>query len=212
MNRKTIYIVRHGETELNRQRIIQGSGVDAGINKTGQQQARAFFERYKTTGFEAVLTSNLRRTHETMAPFIELGLPWEKFQEINEIGWGIHEGKKGTPELSQKYQEVIREWSAGNYAARLEQGESALEMQTRLTRFVEHLKERPEQTLLVCSHGRAMRCLMCILQGQHLREMENYHHANTGLYKVIYEPDQFDFELLNDVSHLEQLDMKLTTK
>lgn len=203
MTAKTIYIVRHGETDLNRQRIIQGSGVDASINDYGRQQAQAFFDFYKEVGFEVVLTSNLRRTHETMAPFIQTGLPWEKYPEINEIGWGIHEGKKGTPELAQKYKQIIGEWQAGNYHAKLQEGESAQEMKNRLSQFVEHLKTRPEQTLLVCSHGRAMRCLMCILKSQHLREMENYHHANTGLYKVIYHKGIFEFELTNDTSHLE---------
>ena len=38
---KEIFIIRHGETELNRLGIVQGSGVDAGLNDTGQQQAQA---------------------------------------------------------------------------------------------------------------------------------------------------------------------------
>lgn len=211
MSAKTIYIVRHGETDLNRQRIVQGSGVDASINETGQQQAQAFFDYYKNIGFEVVITSSLRRTHETMAPFIQTGLPWEKYPEINEIGWGIHEGKKGTPELARQYQRIIGEWQQGNYQAKLPQGESAMEMKTRLSHFVEHLKSRPEKTMLVCSHGRAMRCLMCVLRGEHLREMENYHHANTGLYKVIYHQGNFDFELINDTSHLELIVPKLKT-
>lgn len=211
MKAKTIYIVRHGETDLNRQRIVQGSGVDAGINATGRQQAQAFFKFYQQIPFEVVITSALKRTQETMAPFIQSGLAWEKFAEINEIGWGIHEGKKGTPELAKQYQRIIQEWQAGNYDAKLKEGESAQEMKTRLSYFVEHLKTRQEQTLLVCSHGRAMRCLMCILRGQHLREMENYHHANTGLYKVIYQNDLFDFELINDTSHLELITPKLRT-
>ena len=212
MQPKTIFIVRHGETDFNRQRIIQGSGVDSSINKTGKLQSQAFYDKYKTVGFDVVITSALRRTHETMEPFIQNGLPWEQFSEINEIGWGNHEGKKGTPELIEQYKEVIKQWQVGNYHASMESGESAHQMHSRLHSFVEHIKTRPEQTLLVCSHGRAMRCLMCILKSQHLREMENYHHANTGLYKVIYQNGQFEFELTNDTSHLDEIDLKLSTK
>lgn len=212
MEAKTIYIVRHGETDFNRQRIVQGSGVDSSINEVGLQQAQAFFDKYRSTQFEVVITSMLQRTHQTMAPFIQLGLPWEKFPELNEIGWGVHEGKKGTPELAQEYKAIIEEWQAGNYQAKLREGESAHEMQSRLSRFVQHLTSRPEKNILICSHGRAMRCLMCILQGQHLREMENYHHSNTGLYKVIYQNSQFEFELTNDISHLDLIDLKLPTK
>ena len=212
MNSKTIYIVRHGQTDFNRQRIIQGSGVDSSINDTGKLQAQAFFDKYKSVGFDVVLTSALRRTQETMAPFIQSGLPWEQFAEINEIGWGVHEGKKGTPELIEQYKMVIEQWQSGNFHASLEAGESAHQMHSRLSSFIEHLKTRPEQKVLVCSHGRAMRCLMCILKNQHLREMENYHHANTGLYKVNYTNGQFEFELTNDTSHLDEIDLKLPTK
>ena len=199
---KTIYIIRHGQTELNKQGIVQGSGVDAGLNETGQSQAKAFFQHYQHIPFEAVLTSALRRTHETMDPFIQLGLPWEKFEDINEIGWGIHEGKKSTPEMIQEYRTVIKSWMNGDFDAKLEEGESAAEMAARLQRFLDHLAERPEKLLLVCCHGRAMRCMMCLMQGQHLKEMENYKHSNTGLYKVVLENGRFEFILENDTSHL----------
>ncbi|HYG15236.1 MAG TPA: histidine phosphatase family protein, partial [Bacteroidia bacterium] len=41
--KKTIYLVRHGETEFNRMGIVQGSGVDSELNETGRKQADLFF-------------------------------------------------------------------------------------------------------------------------------------------------------------------------
>jgi len=208
MSTKTIFIIRHGETALNRQGIIQGSGVDASLNEFGEQQAHAFYQHYRHLPFEVVLTSNLKRTHETVAPFIQDGLRWEKFADINEISWGIQEGRKGTPKSIQQYHEMIGAWKKGNLDARLEEGESAGELFKRVSRFVEQLRSRPEQLILVCSHGRTMRCLMCALKGQPLYEMENYKHANTGLYKVQYHPPVFQFELENDVEHLQVMGLK----
>ena len=43
---KQLYIIRHGETELNRLGIVQGRGVDASLNETGITQAEAFFQKY----------------------------------------------------------------------------------------------------------------------------------------------------------------------
>ena len=83
-----------------------------------------------------------------------------------------------------QYRHIIGEWNSGNYQAHLEGAESAADMASRLSQFVTLLRERPEQKLLVCSHGRAMRCLMCLLQGEPLYNMDNYHHSNTGLYQV----------------------------
>ncbi|NDE62419.1 MAG: histidine phosphatase family protein, partial [Cyclobacteriaceae bacterium] len=43
MDRKKIYLVRHGQTDYNLQGVVQGSGIDAPINATGRAQAEAFF-------------------------------------------------------------------------------------------------------------------------------------------------------------------------
>ncbi len=206
---KTVYIVRHGETDYNRMGIVQGSGVDTSLNDTGRLQAQAFYQHYQQTGFEVVLTSTLRRTHETMSPFIEQGLPWEQYSEINEICWGEHEGKKSSPEMHLQYKEMIEAWEAGQLDAKLKGAESAADLQARLSAFVEALSRRPEERILVCSHGRAMRALMCLLRNQSLQLMNTYKHANTGLYKAAYEQDTYRFLLQNDTSHLSQLDLKI---
>jgi len=72
--KKIIYIVRHGETDFNRKGIVQGGGVDAPLNELGRQQAQAFYDIYKDVLFEIVLTSKLQRTHQTVQPFLEMGL------------------------------------------------------------------------------------------------------------------------------------------
>lgn len=203
MNTKTIYIVRHGQTDFNKLGVVQGSGVDSNLNATGWQQAWAFYEKYKDENFDAVLTSRLLRTHETMSPFIKDGLPWEQFAELNEICWGQHEGKKSTPAMKTEFLNLLDAWGKGAYDARIGGGESAQDMWNRLNAFVEQLKKRPEERLLVCSHGRAMRCLMTVLRNDPISTMQDYHHANTGLYLVDYTADIFKFQLRNDLSHLE---------
>ena len=60
--KKTIYIIRHGETDYNRQGIIQGSGVDSDLNETGRIQAEKFFKAYHHIPFDKVYTSELKRT------------------------------------------------------------------------------------------------------------------------------------------------------
>jgi broad specificity phosphatase PhoE len=202
---KILYLYRHGETDLNRHGIVQGSGVDAGLNERGKEQARAFYHHYKDAGFEVVLTSALRRTRETAQPFIEAGMSWEVFTDINEVCWGEHEGKKSTPEMVQEYKEVLKRWESGDLRAALKQGESAAEMTARLIRFAEWLKARPEKKLLICSHGRAMRCLLCILKGDPPSMMDQFHHGNTALYVVHFRNNKFEFEIQNDLSHLEDL-------
>ena len=71
-----LYLIRHGETDYNRQGIVQGGGVDSSLNDLGRRQAEAFFEHYKHLRFDAVYVSALKRTHETLAPWRTLA-PWQ---------------------------------------------------------------------------------------------------------------------------------------
>lgn len=197
-----IYFVRHGETEYNKKKIVQGSGVDSSLNETGQNQAQSFFEKYKEVDFELVYTSNLQRTQQTAAGFIDLGIPHIATADINEINWGVHEGKSSTPFMINAYKELIEKWGSNDFDARLEEGESANELQTRLNRFLNQLKNRTEKNIAVFTHGRTLRCMMCLIEGKHLREMESYSHNNTGLFLVRYEYEKYEVVLNNDTSHL----------
>ena len=151
----------------------------------------------------------LQRTHQTVRSFIDKGIPWLERGEINEINWGVHEGLRSTKEMVADYRRLITSWQAGDFDARVKEGESAQELKNRLERFILELRHRSESNILVCCHGRVMRCLICLIDGRPITEMENYKHANTGLYKVAYRNGQFDIVLSNDISHLDQIEKRV---
>ncbi len=202
---KEIFIIRHGQTDYNNKGIIQGSGINSVLNDTGKLQAGAFFETYNHQPFELVITSELQRTHQTVAGFLGNGIPWVKLADINEISWGKYEGMERNEETIRVYDEIVSAWKAGDYSARPEAGESAEELSERLQRFIDLLKKRPESRILVCTHGRTLRCLMCMLEGRDISNMDEYAHENTGLYKVHYRDEQFQVSLKNDLMHLAQV-------
>ena len=202
MSNKTIYIIRHGQTDFNLRGIVQGGGVDTSLNETGRQQGNAFFKNYGHLPFEAVLTSTQKRTHETVKPFIDNQLPWEQFPQIIEMGWGDHEGKESTTESRKEYRMVANEWNNGNYNIGLSNGETAQELGMRIEKFVTHVQQRPEKLLLICSHGRTMRALMCIMKKLPLSRMDDFSHSNTGLWIAEQKENQFNFLKENDTSHL----------
>lgn len=199
----TLFILRHGETEYNRRGLVQGSGIDAALNDTGREQAQRFFERYGHEPFELVVTSCLQRTRQTVQEFINQGLPWIELAELNEISWGDHEGKPSTPERIATYNAVVSAWTAGELDAALPGGESARALGERVGRFIGWLKSRPERRILICTHGRTMRCLISMLKGGSVADMESVHHANTGVFIVhLRDTQEFEFERENCVLHL----------
>ncbi|GAA4354855.1 histidine phosphatase family protein [Hymenobacter saemangeumensis] len=203
MSARTIYLLRHGQTDFNVQGIVQGSGVDSSLNEKGRQQAAQFFAAYGHFPFDRVYTSTLRRTQESVQQFLDLGLPHEAHAGLNEISWGVREGTRITMEEDAEYRQVLAEWAAGNTSARLEGGESPDEVAARQRPFIELLKARSEeQNVLVCMHGRAMRVLLCQLLGYPLQCMEGFEHSNLCLYKLHFTGSMFTVRNFLDVSHL----------
>ncbi|UOG73606.1 histidine phosphatase family protein [Hymenobacter tibetensis] len=204
MSVKKIYLVRHGQTDFNVQNIVQGSGVDSDLNEKGRQQAEQFFAAYRHLPFDKVYTSVLRRTHQSVRGFLELGLPHEQHAALNEISWGVREGTRITPEEDAEYQGVLDQWNRGETFARLTGGESPDEVAARQRPFIELLKSRPEEeNVLICMHGRAMRVLLCQLLNYPLTRMDSFEHRNLCLYKLHYTGSMFTVRNFLDVTHLE---------
>ena len=201
---KTIFFIRHGQTDYNKNGIIQGSGVDSELNEKGRSQAQAFFEFYKNEPFQVVYHSALQRTRQTVQPFIDLGIPTRQTADIDEICWGVHEGKPYEPWMGDAYATMLKNWSEGNLDASLQEGESAQQLLDRLGHFLEHIKTIGEDYILVCSHGRAMRAMLTLLKDEHPREMEKYKHHNTALWKTTFDGQRFLVFAENDTQHLDQ--------
>jgi broad specificity phosphatase PhoE len=201
--KKTIYIIRHGETDYNKQGIIQGSGVDSELNETGHNQAQQFFQAYYHIKFNAIYTSELQRTQQTVAPFVERGKQIEIIPEFNEINWGIFEGLKGTPESFKEYQAMCEDWKAGLLDRCVEGGETPNQLQRRQAVGLQKIMAKPdEKHVLLCMHGRAMRSFLCLLTDTPLQQMDDFKHNNLCLYKLDHIGDSFSVVEHNCTKHL----------
>ena len=203
---KKIYIIRHGQTDYNLQGIVQGSGVNSSINAKGRLQAEAFFEAYKHIAFDKVYTSTLKRTTESVQPFIDLGLPVVQLEGLNEISWGKKEGQPITLEEDAYYNWMLSQWQMGNTHERIEGGESPEDVTKRQDSAINYIMSKTEETnVLICMHGRAMRILLCRLLNYPLRSMDMFEHQNLCLYQVDFTGTMYLVNKYNDTSHLKGL-------
>src|ERR1700744_5735323 len=207
---KELYIVRHGQTELNRLGVVQGRGMDTELNDEGRKQAQQFFAAYKNIPFDKIYISSLKRTQQSIQPFIDLGIPFEKLSGLDELAWGIHEGQPATTENKAAFLQIMRDWLEGNLDSKFEGGESPNEVKARQLEALKVIMSRPEEKdVLICMHGRAMRLFLCVLTGNPLTEMENYPHQNLVLYKVTYDGDKFEIIDFNNAAHLKTPELPL---
>lgn len=206
MNRKKIYLVRHGQTDYNLKGVVQGSGIDAPINATGQAQAGAFYKQYKEVPFDKVYYTGLIRTKQSIAGFLEKGIPSESLPELNEISWGTYEGTPMTSEEGEYYQHMLSQWKDGNLDYAIAGGESPNQVAKRMRAGIEKILNGPGETVLVCMHGRAMRVFLSEILKTSLNNMDVYSHQNLCLYLLEEEEDgEFVASKSNCAIHLESL-------
>jgi probable phosphoglycerate mutase len=203
LRNKQIYLIRHGETEFNKQGLVQGSGVDSDLNELGQAQALAFYVHYQHIKFDKIYTSALKRTHQTVLPFVEKGVQWQPLTGLNEISWGVKEGRSVKAEDNMQHYYMLEAWRDGMLDIKVEGGESPLEVQARQQIALEHiLAHEHEQTILICMHGRAIRIFLCLLLGISLQEMDKFEHSNVSLYVLNYTDGKYTIEVANNTVHL----------
>jgi len=200
---KEIYLLRHGRTEYNAKGMVQGSGIDADLDNVGSEQALAFYNAYNHIRFDHIYISALKRTYQTVEKFIEAGIPYTKYEGLNEISWGNMEGLSANVLDKQHYLDTITAWKNGELHRAIGFGESPLEVVERQRPVIQEIIAAGGQdVIIICMHGRAMRILLSTLMNNPLSEMEMYEHANTGLYHLLYENDKFSILKDNCQLHL----------
>lgn len=161
-----IYLVRHGQTEFNRERRIQGQ-VDSPLTELGERQARAVADLLADmTGAEPgwrVVTSPLGRARRTAEIVAErLRIPQvEEDRRLIELSWGAWDGRLRS-ELEAEYPEAF---GRTGWAFDAPTGESYEAVQARMADWLASLPPEPERRIIAVSHGVAGRVLRGVYGG-----------------------------------------------
>ena len=164
-----LYIVRHGETDWNKARRVQGFS-DIPLNEYGRHLARETAEGMKDIPFDLAYTSPLVRARET-AEIILAGrdIPLIESNGIKEMGFGEYEGmcisgKEKAPE-SEAFKKFFID--TGNFVP-AKGGESISDIMERTGQFLKELCENQElqgKQILLSTHGAAMTALLNHIRG-----------------------------------------------
>ena len=207
MSETTLYLVRHGETDYNRRSIVQGRGIDAVLNATGRAQAVAVAHRLAEVPFDAIYTSPLRRAAETAEAIAreQSQAPLHRLADLEEMAWGVFEGRPITPSVRQMLEAIVARWQNGEFGYRIEDGESIYDVQQRGQSAIRHiLAHHAGEMVLVVTHGRFLRILLAtLLEAYGLERMEEIPHANTGVNALRHHDGRFEIDLLNCTAHLD---------
>ncbi len=150
-----IYLVRHGETEFNRERRIQGH-VDSPLTELGVRQARAVGRLLRDLIPEPegwrIVASPLGRAQATARIIAEAlgGLPVELEPRIQEMSWGSHDGRLRAEIEAENPQTFGKTGWAFDIAT---DGESYEVVCDRVGAWLAELPPEPERRIIAVAHG-----------------------------------------------------------
>jgi len=155
---KRLMIVRHGESEWNAGRLLQGQ-ADIDLSARGRDQARALRPIIEGLAPDRTVCSDLRRAHDT-AHLLGIAKP-ECRAELREIDVGDWTGRS-IDEIRTRDPDAYRGWRAGTHTP--PGGEIWSDFVARTTRCVRTALTESERLLVVC-HGGVIRALLESLIG-----------------------------------------------
>jgi len=199
-----VLLVRHGQTQYNADRRVQGQ-IDIPLNDIGRWQAERIGARLANYGPTTIFSSDLSRAadtaraiaaHHPSTPFVESDL-------LREVAYGVFEGMDGD-EIVSRYPEEFRLWQEDRYGYMPPEAETIEQQRARAERAAELILERGNEgdTIVVVSHGAIMRSLVASFLRLEVTHQNLLHFDNTSLTAFERTPRGLQLRLSNCTAHL----------
>jgi broad specificity phosphatase PhoE len=167
-----IYMVRHGETQSNLDRVFQGH-LDTSLTERGHHQAHTVGQWLQDVRFDAVYSSDLARAADTARAIARYQQRSEIVldRDLREMNYGVLQGVPISDFASvlEPYG-VAAEWGSGAFSAKglaPPGGESLRQLRNRVARFVSRIDvshpHDEDYRVLVVTHGGFLRVMMTVL-------------------------------------------------
>lgn len=203
-----VYLVRHGETQWNAERRIQGQS-DSPLTAKGEQQAMQVGERARSLGITHIISSDLGRTKRTAKIIAQAcGCDITFDSRLRELDMGVLE-KRQIDSLTEEEEGWRRQLVNGTQDGRIPGGESMQELSDRVHAALASCLELPQGSRpLLVSHGIALGCLVSTILGLPAWAERRLRLRNCSISRVDYQESQWlasgwVVETAGDVSHLD---------
>lgn len=197
-----LYITRHGTTEWNIERRLQG-WADSPLTEDGRNRAIKLGKSLKDIDFDMIYSSPQQRALST-AKFINGDKNTEiKIHDgLKELRYGLWEGmyisdiEKNYPEDYYSYKNTPEQYLP-------EDGESIMDLFQRVKSFLKEITTKDYKNILIVSHGITIKVLIAIIKELSWEEFSSLEvYTGTALNICELKDDRFEFLLEGDISHL----------
>lgn len=199
---QVIYLIRHGETDFNRDGRVQGDS-DSTLSDLGKEQARRIGIRLKNAGIDVAISSPLLRARDTCRLAFDGSLEHVTHEDLREIHLGEWEGRLVT-ELRKSCPDEVELWYNKPSEVRIAGGESVRKFRNRVTREMGAVRKKyGDRKIAVFTHGGVICAYLTRLLGMKLDDIWRFKIRNGSVTRIVFLEDRPRIDLLGDIHHLE---------
>lgn len=194
-----LIITRHGQTEQNKLRILQGQGLGE-LSELGKEQAKKVANRLKDEAIDYIFSSPLARARDTAEEIRKYhkDKPFELRDELKELHMGAFQGKPAPEGLMED------RWTKGFF--KKTGGEDYSDLVERAKIFLEDIISKFKgKNVLVVAHNGTNQALITALLGkewEYIREIGGLKNTSITIFEFDEENKPIQ-KLMNCAKHLE---------
>lgn len=200
-------VIRHAESQWNREGIIQGQ-LDSPVTQQGYRQIAALMVALKETPFNQVFSSPSGRamtTAQALATHSQCAVSSDT--RLHEQHFGCFQGLP-YHQAMRNHHDIISRIFAGEPAASAPGGESVFDVAQRLFAFFLSFPSSARGTFGVVTHGHALQALIwCLKGGNGIEDTSQYGHPNCGYSIIEVGNGQLQLQSWGVATHLRALQL-----
>ena len=183
-----LLLVRHGETDWNREGRFQGQ-IDIPLNATGRSQAEAAGRFLAPVPIDRAYTSCMARPRQTAEAILAShpGVPLTSSTGLVEIGHGLWEGRL-EQEIAEGWPQLLADWKRAPQTVQMPEGETLQQVWDRSlstwARIAASLGD--DETALVVAHDAVNKTILCGLLGLQPADIWAIKQGNGGVTVIDY--------------------------
>jgi probable phosphoglycerate mutase len=182
---KEIYLIRHGETELNRGGIFRGR-LDVPLNENGLIQADYLGDVLKNRSFDTIYSSPLSRATQTAKGIIKKNNnpPEIKINKaFHNIDLGEWQGQAKS-NIEKSAPAKFRQWIENPEKLEIPGGESILDVRERAWNELQRIVGSEGDTIAIVTHRSVLKCILGAVMGLRDHFFWKFHLDNAS-YSII---------------------------
>ena len=187
-NGSRLLLVRHGETEWNRQKRFQGQ-IDVPLNNNGHAQARRASEFLANVKIDKAFSSPMLRPKDTALEILSKhpDIKLELFEELKEISHGLWEGKF-EHEIEAEFAGQLDIWQSQPETVQMPEGENLQQVWDRIAIIWQKIVESVPagETALVVAHDAVNKAILCLLFDFTPEQFWVFKQGNGGVSVIDY--------------------------